>query len=299
MSLATGDLTTLATAQGYVEPKPSDAILTGLITRVSLMIRGYLNRPFLLPKTYTELYNGTATNALVLYNFPIIGPTLGNLTVGGATIGPAPLPTNQNSVNTSPPLTAPFGYRINPWDGVPPGNNQQVSLIGGIYPMGNQNVSVTYTAGYEVVNEAATVPGTPFEVTPQTPFGIWASDEGVTLVDGTALVATTGSPGPGQYVPPDPNASPDPILFYTFNVAQANAQVLLSYGYVPADLEQVALEVMAERASYRRRAGVRQQVLASQETIVYDQYKSGLNPWAQTALQAYCNVVPPPNGGFV
>jgi hypothetical protein len=299
MSLATGDLTTLSTAKAYVEPQPSDAILGGLITRVSTMIRGYLNRPFLLPKIYSELYNGAGTSSLVLYNFPVIGTQLGDLVVSGATITLAPTPTPTNAVNSSPPLTAPFGYRINPWNGIPPGNNQVVNLIGAAYPQGYQNVAVTYTAGYEVVNEAATVPGGggPYTVTPATPYGIWASDEGVTL-DGVALTAVAGTPAAGQYQPPDPNATPTPRLVYTFNAAQAGAQVLLSYGYVPADLEQVALEVISERSSYRRRAGVRQQVLASQETIVYDQFKFGFNPWAQTALQAYCNVVPPPEGAF-
>lgn len=299
MSLASGDLTTFATAKAYVEPTPSDAIIQSMIPRISMMIRGYINRPFIIPRQYTELYNGSGTNAIVLYNFPVIGPTLASIIVGGATIRPAPLPTDQNAINTIPPLTGPFGYRINPWDGIPPGQNQQVSLIGGTYPMGNQNVSVTYTAGYEVVDEAATVPANPgpYTVTPATPFGVWATDEGVTL-DGTPLVATTGAPASGQYQPPDPNASPTPRLVYTFNAAQAGANVLLSYGYIPADLEQVALEIMAERSSYRRRAGVRSQSLANQESITYDLSPTGLSGWAQTALQAYCNVVPPPIGAF-
>lgn len=301
MTLAAGDLTAFATAKGYVEPLPSDQILSGLITRVSMMIRGYINRPFILPRTYTEVYNGFGTNALVLYNFPVVGSSLNSLVVSGATIGLAPVPTDQNAMNTSPPLTAPFGYRLAPWNGVPPGNNQNIELVGGIFPMGNQNVVVNYTAGYGVVDEPATVPATPgpYTVTPLAPWGIWASDTGVKLADGTALtLSATNVPGPGEYYPPQPNGA-TPTSVYTFNAAQQGAGVLLSYGYVPADLEQVALEVIAERSSYRRRAGIRSQVLANQETIVFDLNASGLTGWARTALQTYCNVLPLPTGANV
>jgi hypothetical protein len=301
MSLASGDLTTFPTAKAYVEPLPSDAILTGLISRVSMMIRGYINRPILVPRSYTEVYNGTGTNALVLYNFPVIGAALTSLVVSGATIGVAPQPTNDNSANSIPPLTGPFGYRIAPWNYVPPGQNTVIELVGGYFPNGNQNIIVTYNAGYEVVNEAATIPTDPgpYTVLPATPWGTWATDQGVTLSDGTALVPTTSNtPATGQYYPPDPTLA-TPRLFYTFNAAQAGLGVLLSYGYIPADLEQVALEVIAERSSYRRRAGVRSQTLANQESITYDNNPSGLSGWAKTALQAYCNVVPPPIGANV
>lgn len=300
MSLASGDLTTFSTAKGYVEPTPSDAIITGLISRVSMMIRGYINRPFILPRSYTEFYNGSGTNALVLYNFPLIGAALTNLVVSGTVIGQAPQSNAQNNVNSIPPLTGPFGYRVVPGDISPPGINPVLELVGGSFPMGNQNVVVTYNAGYEVVNESQIVAGDPgpYIVTPNTPWGVWASDQGVTL-NGTALTSVPGIPATGQYQPPDPNASPTPRLVYTFNAAQAGLTVLISYGYIPSDLEQVCLEIMAERASYRRRAGVRSQTLASQESITYDDFPYGMNSWAREALQAYYNVVPPPIGAFV
>lgn len=303
MTLATGDFTSLATAKAYVEPTPSDALLTGLISRVSQEIRDYLNRPFLLPRSYTERYNGQGTNALVLYNFPLIGDALTSLIVGGVTIGVAPQPNNANFVNSSPPLNAPFGYRVVPGDSIPPGNNPVIELVGGSFYRGNQNIIVTYRAGYEVVDEAATVPAAsgPYTVTPQTPYGAWASDGGVTLADGTALTATTSStPADGEYQPPNPDLA-SPRLNYTFNAAQASAAVLLSYGYVPGALEQVALEVIAERASYRRRVGILSQSLAAQESVAFapiagGNTSRGYNAFAYSALQAYVNVLGPPMG---
>lgn len=303
MTLANGDLTTLAVAKAYVEPTPSDAMLTGLITRVSASIRSYINRPFLLPRTYVEKYNGQNTNSLVLYSFPVIGDALTELLVSGSTIQVAPQLNNNTLVNTSPPLSSPFGYRMPTYDPRPPGNPSTIQLVGGYFPYGQENIVATYRAGYEVVDETATVPAaTAFEVAPSNPYGNWASDEGVTLADGTPLVATSGTPAPGQYRPPAPDAA-SPRLVYTFNAAQAGANILLSYGFVPSDLEQVALEVIAERASYRRRVGVLSQSLAAQESISFGNSftgsknnPSGMNDWAEYALQAYVNVLPPPIG---
>lgn len=306
MSLASGDLTTFAAVKGWVtDPAPADAQIPGLISRVSMMIRGYLNRPLLIPKTYVEQYNGQGTAALIPYNFPIIGATVG-LVSAGLTIPLAPQLNQNNSVNTSPPLTAPFGYRMQPWNGVPPGDPAVIELVGGRFPYGNQNIVITYRAGYEVVDESATVPAAagPYTVTPLTPYGVWATDEGVTLADGTVLIAiANGSPASGQYLPPDPGAAA-PRLTYTFNAAQASAAVLLSYGYIPSDLEQVALEIIAERNSYRRRVGLQSQSLAAQESIAYGPIggrsaDGGLNAWAKTALQAYVNVLPPSIGASV
>lgn len=293
MSLSSGDLTTLADAKSYVTPLPNDAVLTGLITRVSRMIQTVINRSLLVPKNYVQQFNGTGNTLLVLPNYPLIGASLTSLQISGSTIQLAPQPTD-----IAPPSN-PWGYRIQPWDGLPPGAPAVVELVGGaIYLYGNQNVIATYKAGYQVSLEKQTIPTTPFQVTPQTPYGIWATDEGVTNANtGAALTAiASGTPSTGQYVPPNPNANPTPIPYYQFAAADVGTSVLLNYGFIPADLEQVCLEMISERASYRMRAGVRSQSLASQESITYE---DGLNKWEIEALIPYTSVIPPAMGASV
>lgn len=295
MSLASGDLTTIATAKTYVQPLPSDTLLQGLISRVSMMIRGHLNRGILVPTAYTEQRDGTGTRQLVLPHYPLIGSTLTSLKVSGVSIPIAPQVGDTNA----PPPTVPYGYRFQPWNGLPPGSPAVVELIGFYFSFGHQNVVVQYSAGYEVVNEAQSVPANPgpYTITPLTPFGSWATDQGVKYAaTGVALTAVSGAPATGQYNAPNPGAS-SPVNNYTFASGDAGAALLLSYGYIPADVEQAALETIAERASYRTRVGVRSQVLAAQETINYD--TGGLSNWVKEALRSYVSVLPPAMGANV
>jgi hypothetical protein len=100
----------------------------------------------------------------------------------------------------------------------------------------------------------------------------------------------------GQYIPPDPTALPS-ALSYTFAAADVGVAILLNYGYIPADLEQVCLEMLSERAVYRRRPGVRSQTLASQESMTYS--LTGFSDFEMMVLNRYVNVLPPPMGGLV
>lgn len=292
MTLANGDLTTLAAAKAYLTNAPSDAVLSGLITRISRMIQGTLNRSLLVPKTYTEQYNGTGTQMLVLPHWPLT--TLTSLKISGVLI---PIAPQLDDVN-SPPPNVPFGYRFQPWNGLPPGNPAVLELVGYWFYGGHQNVVISYKAGYEVLSEAQTIPASSaFTITPAAPFGSWATDEGViNATTGVAFTAVASAPSVGQYVPPSPDAA-SPVLVYTFNSADASTPVMLNYGFIPSDLEQVVLEVIAERASYRNRIGIRSQVLASQETIVYE--NAGLSRWVIDAIMPYVSVLPPAIGASV
>lgn len=284
MSLATGDLTTLATAKAYLASPPSDALLSGLITRMSRVVLSYLNRPLLIPHSYVEQYNGHSTTALVIPNWPLLSLT--SLLVAGTAIQPAPQDSDVAVASN------PYGQRFQAWDGVPPGVPAVIELVGGAYYIGgNQNVVVSYRAGYQVTAEAAIIPATPFQVTPLTPYGIWATDEGVTNVTtGAAMVAVASTPGPGQYVPPKPNATV-PTSYYLFNITDVGTPISYNYGFVPADLEQVAIELIAERTAYRSRIGIRSQSLASQESMSFDLGGagtfSGLPAYARAMLAPY------------
>lgn len=290
MTLVAGDLTTLAVAKGYIDPLPSDPIVAGLVTRISAMIRSTLNRSYLFPRTYTRQFDGTGTQQLVLPDYPLI--SLASLTISGVSLSIAP------QLNDSVSAFPPFGYRFQPWDGLPPGMPAMVELVGTAFWSGRQNVVASYTAGYQVTNEARTISATPYQLAPLAPQGSWATDQGVTFAaTGVALTAiVSGTPTTGQYLPPAPDIS-SPRAYYTFAAADTAKGVLLSYGFIPADLEQVALELIAERASYRRRVGLRAQSLASQESFTYDD--AGISKWAVDDLYHYISVLPPSVGASV
>lgn len=287
MSLLNGDLTTIATAKLYMPSPPSDPVLAGLITRCSRMILSWLSRQNIVPRNYTEQYDGTGTTSLVLPNWPLI--TLTKLTISGIVITQAP--QLSDTVAAFPP----YGWRFQVWDGSPPGFPATIELVGGAsYLFDLQNVVATYKAGYEVLNE--TIKAASY--TPLQPYGQWATDEGVVYTtSGLALTAiASGVPAVGQYIPPAPDLA-TPVNNYTFNAADVTTGINASYGFVPSDLEQACLELIMSRASYRNRIDVRSQTLASQESISYD--LSGMPNAVAQMLWPYRSVIPPSMGASV
>jgi hypothetical protein len=282
MSLAGGDLTTLAAVKGYIDSAPPDTVLSGLVIRVSRLMLSCLNRPLLVPRAYTEQFDGTGTRQLMLPNWPLL--SLISLTISGTVVPISPQATPGA-------FGVPFGYRFQPWNGMPPGDPAAVQLVGTRFHHGNQNVVVQYTAGYQVTGEVPTVAS----YTPLVPWGSWATDQGVTYkTSGVALTAIpSGSPSVGQYVPPSPGAA-SPVYTYTFNAADVTAGLLINYGYIPADIEQAAIEFISERASYRRRVGIRSQSLAGQEVMSYN--LAGISDFVKTTLADYISVIPPATG---
>jgi hypothetical protein len=114
-----------------------------------------------------------------------------------------------------------------------------------------------------VENEAASVPAAPgpYNVSVAAPFGPWASDAGATYENGTALAPVAGSLGAGQY-----NVSGG---VYTFAAADAGAAVLVSYGFIPAAINNACIEWVAERYRYRTRIGQSAQTVQGQQTASY------------------------------
>lgn len=290
MSLAGGDLTTVADVQAYwgLTNAPASSVLKGLITRVSRMLLTNLNRSILVPHTFAEQFNGTGTESLVLPNWPLLSLT--SLGISGVAVTIAP------QTDSPTPPNNPYGWRFQPWDGVPPGDPAVVELVGGAwYIYGGQNVVATYRAGYQVSDEVPDT--TPY--LPLTPYGIWATDEGVVYAStGAALTPVARGPTPpvGSYVPPEPDAD-TPFLNYIFNGTDVISGLQLSYGFVPADLEQAAIEMVMLRGSYRSRVGYKSQSLASQETITYD--LSGIPDAISSMISPYRSVLPPATGANV
>ena len=291
MSLLAGDLTTLATLKGYMTSYPGDPVASGLITRISRAILSELNRPLLVPRIYNEQFTGYGTRRLVLPNWPVLSIT--SLLIGNQNVPVATQPTLGAGGTISAGTC--YGFRFEPWSGLPPGDPAVLTLGGASYYVGNQNVQVSYLAGYQVTGEvpnAATY-------TPLAPYGIWATDRGATyLATGVALTAVAGpAPSVGQYVPPAPDKGTSPTLNYIFNAADIVTGISINYGFIPADVEQAALELIQLRTAIRIRPGIRSQSLASQESMSFD--NSSTSDFVKATLGQYISVIPPATGAQV
>jgi len=92
-------------------------------------------------------------------------------------------------------------------------------------------------------------------------------DQGINI-GGGALVAVKANPQKGQYVPPCVTGD-TPRLYYEFSQADAGIPVFINYNYVPYDVEQACIELVAERYRYKSRIGQVSQSLGGQETSSY------------------------------
>lgn len=283
MSLAGGDLTTVANFSAYTGlSNGNPALISGLITRSSRWVLSQINRSSIVPRKYIDVFDGSGNNQIVLPNWPVL--SVDGFWVGGATVG--------QSTSLANPYFANPGWTYAQWSGVPPGEPAVIGLSGSSFWRGSRNVQISYVAGYAVIDEPADIPtDPPYQVTPLQPYGIWATDEGVAgFTPGSAGIPLTT----GQYIPPAPDLTSNARTYYEFSPEDAGKTVLLTYGFVPADLEQVVLEMSIERSAYRTRPGIKSQMLAGQETISYADI--GMSSFANSVLSAYTSVLPPAMG---
>ena len=75
---------------------------------------------------------------------------------------------------------------------------------------------------------------------------------------------------------------------YTFSAADAGAALSISYGFIPQDIAQAALELSAERFRAADRIGLRSKSVGGQETISYD--GSAISATVLALLQPYRRV---------
>lgn len=123
--MATGDLTTLANVKSWlgITDSTDDTLLTRMITAFSATCQSYMNRD-IYSKSYTETYDGVNSSKLFLQNYPVTA-------IASLSIDNVSIPLAANSTVT--------GYLF---------NKNTISLNGYSFTRGNQNISVTYTAGY-------------------------------------------------------------------------------------------------------------------------------------------------------
>lgn len=269
------NLTYLANVKAYlgISTSNSDAQLARFITALSNMALSYMQRPAITLTTYNEYQSGVGNNIMMLRNWPIIAVT-------GIQISNASFAFGGNQFGSSgvasPPILIPqalsfgqAGYFLTPWDGSLPGRPQNVSLNGYGYPRGTNNILFTYKAGYCIQNELRNVPAsTAYTLLPLVPNGPLSQDDGVTYANGTALTKVASNPAQGQYsFVQDPATG---IATYTFAAADAGAAVLLSYSFIPSDLENAVIDMIGERFKYLSRIGETSHSIAGQVTVAFN-----------------------------
>jgi hypothetical protein len=276
--MAASDLAALADVKSWLSGSSGigssdDTLLARLITDVSGAITAYLGRPSLTPRTYSERLDGNGKARFYLRHYPVL--QMASLAVDNVAVPAAPIAG----------AGAPFGkgYLLEPWDGLPPGRPQALDLFHMLFHQGRQNVAVTYDAGYAIQSESASAPATPgpYTVTVAAPFGPWVSDNGVTYNNDTPLTAVAGAPAEGQY-----NVSAG---VYAFASADAGANVLISYGFIPAAINNACIEWVAERYRYRTRIGQSAQTVSGQMTSAYS--LKDMPDFVRVSLDPYRSVV--------
>jgi len=276
--MAASDLAALADVKTWLSGSSGigssdDALIARLITDVSGAITAYLGRPSLTPRQFTDRLDGEGRARIFLRRYPALQVT--SLTIDNVTVAAA----------APPAAGAPYtkGYLLESWDGLPPGRPQSLDVFSTIFCKGRQNVCVSYSAGYAVSNESANVPHAPgpYTVTAAAPFGPWAGDSGVTYTNGTPIATVASSPGAGQYAVSSG--------VYTFAAADSGASVLISYGYIPAAINNACIEWVAERYRYRTRVGQSAQTIQGQQTASYS--LKDMPDFVRASLDPYRSVV--------
>jgi hypothetical protein len=274
--MALYDLCTLADVKTWLgrTDANSDAVLAALITRTSRQICSYLQRNQILPRTVTELRDGTGGSALTLRQWPVTSIT--SLAI-------------DNQVIPARTTVCTRGWVLESWDGTPPGRTQTLSVTGTTFGLAapgmlnTLNVQIIYQAGYQVSAEPQDIVNSAATVT--APYGNWASDLGVSYSDGSPLISVTGVPDMGQY-----QLTPGQSGSYTFNPGDNGATVLISYGFIPADLADACIELVGERFRYAQRIGETSHSLGGNETVSFNTVR--FTPLITALLQPYRNVLP-------
>ena len=258
-------LTSLGRVKNWLEitgdDTASDELLNALIASASTFILNYLSRDSIGLQEHEEVYDGYGSTYMVLRHEPVY--EVSALSFNGTAIREA----TGNGFNQS----VGNGWR---WA------SGRLNLYGYRFPRVKGGVFLKYSSGF-VFAEKATVPGTPFEV--KTKFH-WLSDIGVQyLGSGTALVKVDSNPAEGEYTVDDEGK-------YTFNSTQTNSILLITYSFVPADIEQAAWEMVGERYRYMDRIGYVSKSLGGQETVTFA--RDTMAPYIKQLLNPYKRVVP-------
>lgn len=270
-------LTTLSHVKDWLNIEPSnsnaDDYLLRLIKSASQFALNYMQRDSISSQVYSEIYDGYGNSFMVLRQFPVT--EILSLSLDGKPIPAA----GGDGINT--PWTD--GYVLEAPKTAPA--QQRLTLFGRRFPHSRSSVYVTYKSGYMVNDEAQNTQEYPTDE-PTFTFYTLTEDLGVTLEDGTPLTKITTSPDLLQ----DMEYYCDDEGGYYFAPNQAETKVLISYSYIPPDVEQAVWELVGERYRAQDRIGVNSKSLGGQETVSFD--IRSMSPYIRELLNPYRRVVP-------
>lgn len=279
------DLVSLDVVKSYIggAAQVGDPKVAQIITAVSQAIARYTDVT-ILPQRFTEVRDGNP-NGIMLRNWPVISieSVVSRAPGFGVSANLSPLTAGGTST-----FGGGYGYILDaPRDPQADAPQMLRAPYGGM-PKGEANVTVVYTAGYQVTGEPAAAPApsdgaVTVTVTAAQPQGAWGSDQGVSYASGAPLAAVTaGSEAKGAYSVAEG--------VYTFSAADAGAALAISYGYVPADIANAAIEWIQDRLAYQSRVGVTAKTLGGQETTSFR--VTAVPEFVKSILLPYTNVVP-------
>lgn len=276
-----GDLTTLSDVKLWLgipmDDTSSDALLQLMISAASRFVLGYLGRETLAARDVLEIYDGYGNSFMMLRQWPVI--KINSIEFYGTRI---------TEPSTGNPRSS--GYILMPTDGDPAGltGMKRLQLWGYVFPCARAAVAIDYRAGYLITDEPHVVSAPVAD--PPTPAMVKTcqlllEDGGVRYADTLEpLTYVKASPAEGQYTLVEG--------VYVFNDADAGKEVLITYSYVPADINEAVFMLVGEQFRYKDRIGLRSKALSGGvgETVSFN--RDSMTQYVEQLLQPYRKVVP-------
>lgn len=258
------DLTTLAAVKNYlgITLPAQDKVISSLISRESMVIQNWTGRVFPTVTRTSFWVNGSGSDRLMLPDAPII--SVSALQIGTYVILPSPDGIQQG-----------FTY-----------DDTMIYLKPGAYtdskfPRGYQNVKATWLAGYRTSETDFVPAGAAPTITPMAG-GSAVSAVGVVYAStGNAMTQVGSLPLVGQFS--------FAAGAFSFNQSDYNAQVTMTYDYVPAAVEQACIEMVGLDLKQRDNLGVQSKSLAG-ETVSYT--SKGMTDSSKEMLMPFRKVAP-------
>jgi hypothetical protein len=252
------NLTTLSAVKAYLAITTSnqDALISALIARESKVIETWTGRRFPTVTNTAKRLNGTGTSMLMLPDSPVLDVSL-------LQINAVDVPLSADGVQA--------GYQF---------DDTTLYLVGSKFPQGRQNVTCTWTAGYREIEDATIPSGDAPTLTPATS-GIAIRDVSVKSAAGEIFTKVDSVPHTHQYTFHGGT--------YAFNVLDAETEVVLTYDYVPAPIEQACIDMVSQDLKQRDNVGIKSKTLAG-ETISYN--SDGISTGVQQVLKMFRKLAP-------
>lgn len=242
-------LTSLANVKDWLGILPNDTgadpLLMRILSSTSKFVLRYLGRPS-MDMSVIETYDSYGKSFLVLKYYPVVE------VLGVSFLGKPVQPAGGDGFNT--PYT--YGWVLENPEGAAA---HKITMHGGLFPKGRSSVKVEYKSAYVQRDYAAEVPADP-------PFTVTMPDFVIRYISvvaaGVELQKVEGDPFSNQY-------SVDSSGALVFNASLAGLDVVVSYVYVPGDIEQATWELVAARYRYMDRIGYTSKSLGGQETVSF------------------------------